>query len=94
MDRADEGSFERKGMTDLLIVMAERGTYVVEAPAHMACVGSLVSFAVSEWTHTGEVVEMMTCDRDDPAYRCMSRVAEIRKATKIYCCIWPEILKD
>ena len=59
-----------------------------------AVVGSLVEFAVGDWTHRGEVLELMTCDRDSQAYRCISRVTEIRKATKIYRCTWPEILAD
>ena len=94
MTEDKETSFERTETVDLLIVMAEGGTYVVEVPMCMAVVGSFVAFTIGEWTHHGEVVELMTCDRDSQAYRCISRVAEIRKATKIYRCTWPEILAD
>ena len=78
---------------DLLIVHDDKGVQVVEAPVGAAAVGDLVSFRVG-YGVLGEVVELMTCNRDDPVYRCISRVAEIRKATKIYKCSWPEHLKD
>ena len=55
----DKGtSFERTETVDLLIVMAEGGTCVVEAPMCMAVVGSFVAFVIGEWTHHGEVVEL------------------------------------
>ena len=94
MTGIEEESFDRREVVNLLIVFADKKTHVVEAPVCLAAVGSLVEFQVGEWTHRGEVVELMTCTRESEAYRCISRVAEIRKATKIYSCTWPEILAD
>ena len=91
----DEGTaFDRGEVVDVLIVFTDKGNRVVEAPMCKAVVGSVVEFTVGDWTHRGEVLELMTCERDSQAYRCISRVADIRKATKIYSCTWPEILAE
>ena len=94
MTEGKETSFERTETIDLLIVFTDKGNRVVEAPMCKAVVGSVVEFTVGDWTHRGEVLELMTCERDSQAYRCISRVADIRKATKIYSCTWPEILAE
>ena len=94
MTEDKETSFERTETIDLLIVFTDKGNRVVEAPMCKAVVGSVVEFTVGDWTHRGEVLELMTCERDSQAYRCISRVADIRKATKIYSCTWPEILAE
>lgn len=88
------GTFQPNETVDLLVVETENKTRIVEAPVDTASVGSLVSFDGNGRSVMGEVVEMIRCMRADQAYRCISRLTEIKKATKIYRCCWPEYMKD
>lgn len=69
---------------DLLIVNVDEKLYVVEAPAHRAEIGDLVSFDELATQKLGQVVNKMFCVKDEDEWNCISDLLPIWQAKEIY----------
>lgn len=73
---------------DLLIVSHDDKLYAVEAPAYEASEGDLAEFNPGPALVLAEVVDKMFCAKDSDEYRCMSKIAAIFPARRIYKVRW------